>query len=60
MWREEPQLPKFYYFAYGPNLLTFRVHMYSPYANFISIARLDVSADFFKFYFVKYLREGSE
>lgn len=33
----------FLYFSYGGNLLTFRIHMHAPSAEFVSIARLEVS-----------------
>lgn len=33
----------FLYFSYGGNMSTFRIHMHTPTAEFVSIARLDVS-----------------
>lgn len=33
----------FLYFSYGENLLTFRILMLNPTAEFLSIARVDVS-----------------
>lgn len=34
----------FLYYSYGANLLTSRIHMHNPTAEFLSIARLDVSS----------------
>lgn len=44
---EDPQGQKeesFLYFAYGSNLLTERIHLHNPSAEFICVARLQVSA----------------
>lgn len=33
----------FLYFSYGANMYKFRIHMHCPTAEFVSIARVDVS-----------------
>lgn len=44
----------FLYFAYSVNLLRFRVKMFNPTAEFVSIARLDVCERFIKLFTDKF------